>query len=978
MTGTLSPTATRPTELRTSATEGEEPGWGESVNLMFRSIEDDLPHVQEKRKYDGYRELSDALLNLNLGYKADDFTYHGTGTTGVPNTEAIWQAVETTRRRYPGSFKRIPGTREEYEQWLYNRRGEADREEIDLSRGPLSAKLLGGAAASMTDPVNILTMPLGGGGKTLLQAALRAGATNAAVETVQTPILYNARQARGKELTLQEAGLNILFAGVGGAAIGGGTRGLGMANDVLTDSVRGRFERYIADNWDRLPEPVRAKMTKGARIGDANMVDVAEAVIGRVNMSPEERAAADAVRRSAEIEARSPFKPGMAGDAAHRQMFDARLSELLQPVERQVYRATVPVAPSRAELGTGTNLSTGAPPAGARAALKAKIRRAESGGDDAAKNPLSSATGRYQFTRGTWLTYYKRRFGAQGLSDDQIAAKRGDGRLQETLMDDLTADNAAFLRGIGEAESAGNLYLTHFAGTGGARKLFAADPAADAGAVLGASVVRSNPWLRGMSAGDVIAWAHRKMNEAPPARSGARAELADDGGALDAVAAVQAEIDRLSADTMSAQATRDAESEARIAAALDEEPTMVEIDADELARIAEAPGGRDTADMGLSDRELALLPGLRSEIAGTARLSDIDGLAARLEASADEVRRAMQAIAAREKGMIVQRSDGSFRRVASDRGPVDAYKFLSRAGGIADDEGHELIERFGVGARTERTDGLTGKRVAGQRRQSVMIPGAGPLVRQSGMSIDAAGERLFEAGYLRGAEGGRPTTAETIAYLERGMEGADTRRAMVPEDRLSEVDAYVAPQTLSDMTDYMREWAATMAPDLDADDVDQLARLMLRGDIENEAAAAEALWRGKVLDALDDARYEDGRYDADLAQFLDDYGYGADRGRSDADAGDAGEGAGRAADDDGPVDVEGEAGRQGWDRVDDAQAVATADSVSHDLNALYGEDGIDPDLRFFVDDEGEARNWADVAAELDIAEAEIKAIRDCL
>lgn len=145
----------------------------------------------------------------------------------------------------------------------------------------------------------------------------------------------------------------------------------------------------------------------------------------------------------------------------------------------------------------------------------ARVRRGESSGDDQARNPRSTATGRYQFTDGTWLNYYRRRFGNRD-SDAQALARRGDGRLQDQLMEDLTRDNAAALRGAGIEESPGNLYLAHFAGSAGARALHSAAPGASAADVLGAGVVRSNPHLRGMSARDVIAWAHRQMGGSAP------------------------------------------------------------------------------------------------------------------------------------------------------------------------------------------------------------------------------------------------------------------------------------------------------------------------------------------------------------------------------------------------------------------------------------------------------------------------------
>jgi hypothetical protein len=50
------------------------------------------------------------------------------------------------------------------------------------------------------------------------------------------------------------------------------------------------------------------------------------------------------------------------------------------------------------------------------------------------------------------------------------------------------------------------------------------------------------------------------------------------------------------------------------------------------------------------------------------------------------------------------------------------------------------------------------------------------------------------------------------------------------------------------------------------------------------------------------------------------------------------------------------------------------------MNALHGaaDDGAPDPVGFYLDDNGDSRSWAEIMAELDAEEAEIKAIRDCL
>lgn len=172
-----------------------------------------------------------------------------------------------------------------------------------------------------------------------------------------------------------------------------------------------------------------------------------------------------------------------------------------------------------------------APPVGtsARGTVKSQIAQVESRGSNTARpidpktgKRLSSALGKYQFTDRTWLNLYKGRFG-EGLSDAQILAKRTDGRIQDTLMDDLMKENAENLKGSGVPETAGNIYLAHFAGSDGAVKLHKASPTASARSVLGPKVIAANPFLANMTAKDVINWAAGKMGEAAGVSSFANA-----------------------------------------------------------------------------------------------------------------------------------------------------------------------------------------------------------------------------------------------------------------------------------------------------------------------------------------------------------------------------------------------------------------------------------------------------------------------
>lgn len=145
-----------------------------------------------------------------------------------------------------------------------------------------------------------------------------------------------------------------------------------------------------------------------------------------------------------------------------------------------------------------------------------KIVGVESGGNDSAKNPLSSAEGAGQFIDSTWLSMIKkyRPDVAEGKSANEILALKRDGALSREMVARYADENKAFLANQGLQTTDGNAYLAHFLGPRGAAQVLKADPSASIASVVGQDVVRANPFLKGKSAADVIAWADKKMGGA--------------------------------------------------------------------------------------------------------------------------------------------------------------------------------------------------------------------------------------------------------------------------------------------------------------------------------------------------------------------------------------------------------------------------------------------------------------------------------
>lgn len=157
-------------------------------------------------------------------------------------------------------------------------------------------------------------------------------------------------------------------------------------------------------------------------------------------------------------------------------------------------------------------------------ALVDQIIGAESGGNPNATNPNSSAAGPGQFINSTWLDVARKiRPELSDRPDSEVLALKTDPELARQATDYYAQQNQAILAKNGLPVTPGSTYLAHFAGPQGAVKILQADPNAPVESILGASVVKANPFLAGMTAQGLQAWAARKMgvasplSEAPPA-----------------------------------------------------------------------------------------------------------------------------------------------------------------------------------------------------------------------------------------------------------------------------------------------------------------------------------------------------------------------------------------------------------------------------------------------------------------------------
>jgi hypothetical protein len=1014
------------------AADAPAPSYGEEIAAGFRTAKDDIGYVQDTRLIEAYRPVMTALEDINgkshWQYKDWLRELNPFANGGLQyDYDSVWADVLEARRKNPGAFKELPASRDEFEKGVLTRQGQRAKDQETLARGgSLSAAVLGGVGASVFDPVNIATLPFGGGSKTVGQAVLREAIINGGIELAQQVPLAMARERMGEEFTAKEAAINVAAGTIFGGALGGAGK-YGADNfDAIKAAPKAVQEALWAKIAPMLPEQIRPKMNWDA-IGDDMLPDIAEGLIGRENLSEAEADALAVVRREIAIEARNPFEPDGAGARVHADNLADAMQRIFDSAPVQPARAvgarTTPQALSRS-----TAISTGIVPGDARSVMKNRIKVVESNGKATARNPNSTALGPYQFLKGTWERLYRSRYGATGKSSAEIHALRTDPRLNEILMDDLMAINEASLRNAGIAPTAGNLYLAHFAGDAGARKLHRAQPNASAREVLGDAVVNANPFLSRMTAADVINWAARKMGGkggavAPTGRSidadpeaALRTDLERQQAQIDADRKALEDIaprPRLIEDDMLPEPIHDGEDIPVLT-------TPIEAIArpEPIAAPAIPPRIPAVAEESVTD----ILPQLRAVVRDRAQsLNEPAKLAEALGIDEAQLRKGLIQLAAQKE--IRMNKKQQFMRLPVENGPVDILKFIGRAGGLSEDGLSEGGRKLGTKGHA------LGK--GGRDYNKQLIPGSGPLVRKAGRGIDEMGELLHEAGYFGDPQGPRPTEAEVLEAIDLA---ATQGRKIYPFGQTREAQPNAPAKSLFQSEEheyYVRtafdEVAEANGYTMDDADFNEAARILLTEDVDTMDEAVRLMVNRELQDIQAAAFYEveEDYYASIEEQFAKAWAENA--GIDDAaidgrqvDAGNAGPrgtdapdaiGQGRF---DGQDELEPPYLDQGalraFDDPDGPAAMGVVDSLEHDLRTAIDPaiaerqaqlaslkaaspmqakvdqestigsplfDAVDQPT-FRLDDEGDPIAPADLLAEIDAEDAMIKTIKDCL
>lgn len=237
-----------------------------------------------------------------------------------------------------------------------------------------------------------------------------------------------------------------------------------------------------------------------------------------------------------------------------------------------------------------------------------------------------------------------------------------------------------------------------------------------------------------------------------------------------------------------------------------------------------------------------------------------------------------------------------------------AAAIIGRSGGLRNDEGHDLVKGRGL---------------------QQMIPGVGPLIRPKGMSVDAAGEVLWNEGFWGPPDKTpRPTENEVLQLLERTRRGPDNkptkvyrpeRAAELETDRVGAKAEEDNTQARADITKYAKTYGQDYSPEV----VDQIMGQMGEHGIDHETAVNEHMERaaleshGELRQIIGHDQFEDVPFDTaapEVRPAEDGRAVGEGRGAPEGAAGDEGKGA-AVREGDARVEPEAERGETGLDQT---------------------------------------------------------------
>jgi len=145
-----------------------------------------------------------------------------------------------------------------------------------------------------------------------------------------------------------------------------------------------------------------------------------------------------------------------------------------------------------------------------------KLIGIESTGNPNAQNSSSTAGGLGGYTDGTWMESLRRHRPelTTGKTDDQLVAMKKDGALAKDIVGKDVAVYEKRLAQIGAENTDGNVWLMHFSGSGAGPKVVKANDSTKVDTLYSADAMKANPWLKGMTVGELKQHAEEKMGGA--------------------------------------------------------------------------------------------------------------------------------------------------------------------------------------------------------------------------------------------------------------------------------------------------------------------------------------------------------------------------------------------------------------------------------------------------------------------------------
>lgn len=276
------------------------------------------------------------------------------------------------------------------------------------------------------------------------------------------------------------------------------------------------FKEFSAtlDKINKEIEEGKAGVSYSAVFDSINAKDNTEKLMAKTNKYHSDATTYEALRRQNDIQSVTPtptFESRAGKDARHVSDTLGRAVSVMDPsttigatvtggkvvpTSGAGKRGTVDDVPTANGTGwdaVGPTIVAAAELTGVDPAVMAAMAYVESKFDPNAKATGSSASGLFQFTKGTWAEMLKKYGGKYGLGPD---ASPMDPRANALMGGEYLKENERYLKSKlkGRSISDTDLYMSHFLGAGGAASFLSANPNAIA-EMVNPKAARSNPGI---------------------------------------------------------------------------------------------------------------------------------------------------------------------------------------------------------------------------------------------------------------------------------------------------------------------------------------------------------------------------------------------------------------------------------------------------------------------------------------------------